>query len=68
MFRLRPVAGFAVHMRVFAVLFHIKHVCVAGFARLVPRKMNRAGSNVTDSVATVVAVLSKAFGDDVSAN
>jgi len=53
------MAGFASHHYMFALLFQIHHVGVAGLASLVTGKGNRPGSYLGDGVTAVVSVLPK---------
>ena len=57
------VAGFAVHMRVLAGLLLVRHIRVAGLARLVPGKLRRVSRNFADCRPAIVPVLPKALGD-----
>src|ERR1035437_2311946 len=63
----RPVAGFAVHMRMLAVLLLVRHIRVAGFARVVPRKLRRVSGNLAHRGSAIVPILSKGLGDYVVA-
>ncbi len=62
----RSVACLAVHMRVFPVLLYVQHIRVAGFTCLMAGKVNRASGNFADRIAAIVAVLPKAFRDDIT--
>jgi len=55
----RPVAGFAIHVRVLAVFLLIEHVGVAGLAGLVPGEIDRPGRYFGQCIAAIVAVLSE---------
>src|ERR1035438_4769518 len=68
MFRQRPVAGFAVHVRFLAFFLRVKYVDVAGFASLMAGKMNCTRGDLAGRSSAIVAVLPKAFGDNVAAN
>jgi hypothetical protein len=60
---LRPVARFAVHMRVLAGAFLVEDVRMAGFAGLMAGKFNWPGRDFGYGTSAVMAVLSKAFRD-----
>ena len=55
----RPVAGFAIHVRVLPVFFLIQHVGVANLAGLVPGEIDRTGRDFGQCIAAIVAVLSE---------
>ena len=59
----RPVARFAIHMRMLAIFFLIEDICMAGFTALVASEFDGANSNFGYGVATIVPVLSEAFRD-----
>lgn len=59
----RPVARFAIHMRMLAIFLLVQHVCMAGFAGLMPGEFNGADSNFGNRVPAIVPVLSEAFRD-----
>ena len=61
MFGQRPVAGLAVHMCVLAVALHIQDIGMARLAGLMTGELHRSRSNFTDSGATVVPILAKAW-------
>jgi len=67
MFGLRPVAGFAIHVRMFAVLLYVQNVHVTGLASLVPGVFGRMRGNLADGSPAIVPILSKALGDNVVA-
>ena len=64
----RSVAGFTVDVCVLAISFLFENVGMAGFARLVPSKIERAGCYFRKSITPIVPVLSEAFGDQKSSN
>ena len=68
MFRQRSVAGFAVHVRMFALALHIQHIGVAGFASLVAGKLHGVGGDLANGGAAIVPVLSKTLRNDVTSN
>ena len=59
MIRQRPVARFAVHVRVLALRLLIRHIRVAALAGLVPGKLHRLGRNFTNRRAPIVPILPK---------
>jgi hypothetical protein len=59
------MASFAIHMRVFAVLFCVQNVGVAAFASLMTGKLHRAGCHLTDGCTAIMPVLSKTLWDNV---
>jgi len=64
---LSTVAGFAGHVRVTAKFFLVDDVGMTAFADLVTSEGWRPSSYLGDGVASVVAVLAKALGDDCGA-
>jgi hypothetical protein len=63
-FRERSMASLAVHAAVSTPVFHFQNVGMARFARLVPGKRQRQRGDFRDCIATVVAILTKAFWDE----
>lgn len=61
----RPMAGLAVHARMFARFLYIQHFGVALLTGLVAGKNYRLGTEFGQRVSPVVAILSKALGDEV---
>ena len=59
MFRLRPVAGFAVHSRVHALGFGLLNIRVTTLAGIVPRKRDGVRGDLGEGGAAVRAVASK---------
>jgi hypothetical protein len=57
------MAGFAIHMRVFAIPFLVKDVSMAGFAALMAGEIERLGGNFKYCLAPIVPILSEAFWD-----
>ena len=68
MLRLRPMTGFAVHVRVLAVFLRVQHVYVARFAGFVPGEMNRARGDLADRCSAIVPILPKGTRNDAPAN
>lgn len=68
MLTLSPVAGLAGDVRVPAKLFLVDDFGMAAFADLVSGKGGGPGSDLNDCVASIVAVLAKALGDDCGAH
>ena len=64
---LRFMAGLTGNVGMTAQLFLVYNVCVAALADVMPGKSRRAGGNLGDGGATVVAILAKALGNDGSA-
>ena len=64
----RPVARFAVHVRMLAFALYIEDIAVTGFTRLVPGKLYRPCCNLADGSAAVVPVLPKASRNHVMSN
>jgi len=64
MLRQGSVAGFAVYMRMLAVLLHVQNVRVAGLAGLVTRELYRVSGNITNGRAAIVTILPKGLGDN----
>ena len=64
----RPVAGFAVHMDVSAVLLLRDHVTVAILTRLVASVIYRATGNLRDRIRAIMAVLSEASRNKKTTN
>ena len=60
----RSVAGFAVDVRVLAVLLRVQNVRVAGFARIVAREVDGTGGHLRDRVPAVVPIFPKALRDN----
>ena len=63
----RPVAGFAVHVRVRALCMGVGNIRVAGLAALVPRKLCRMRGNVAQGCPAIMPILSKTLRDYVAA-
>ncbi len=61
----RAVAGFAIHARVLAGFLYFQNVAVAVFTTLVAGIGDRLGGELGQRVSAIVAVLSKALGDEV---
>jgi len=64
MLGLRAVAGLACHHHMFALLFLLDNVGMAGFADCVAGKSSRPGCGLRDGSAAVVTVLAKAARND----
>jgi len=64
MFGLGPVAGFARDDHMPALLLQIDYVGVAGLANIMAGESHRAGCDLSNSIAAIVPVLSKAARDD----
>ena len=56
---LRPVAGFAIHMRVLAIFLLIEHVCMAAFAGVMAGIINGPRGNFRERVPAVVPVFAE---------
>jgi hypothetical protein len=61
----RTVAGFAVHARVFPSLLHLQHVAMAIFTGVVTGIRDRLRRKFSQRISPIVAVLSKALGNEV---
>jgi len=61
MFGQRPVAGFAIHMRMFAMAFGVGDVGVAGLAGLMASIVDGFGRKFTECGATIVAIFAESF-------
>jgi hypothetical protein len=68
MFGLRSVAGFAVHMRMFAGLLYVGDVRVASLARVVASELDGMRGDFADGGSTIVPILPKALGDNEMAH
>ena len=64
MIRQRPVARFAIHMRMLARLLFICFVCVARLTGLMAGKLHRLGRNLIHCRRTIMPILSKCLGND----
>ena len=64
MLRQGSVAGFAVYVRMLAVLLYVQYVRVAGLAGLVPRELYRVSGNITNGRAAIVPILTKGLRDN----
>ena len=58
----RAVAGLAVHVRMLAGIFLLRHIRMAGLARLVAGELHRPRRNLADGRPAIVPILAKALG------
>ena len=59
-----PMARFAIHVRVLAILLYIQNVGVAALASLVSRKLRRMRRNIPNGCPAIMPVLAKCFGNN----
>src|ERR1035438_3601257 len=62
------MAGFALHIWLLPGFLFVRHVRVAGLARLVAGKLRRVLCNLADGRSAIVPILAEAFGDHVVAH
>lgn len=68
MLRQGTVTGFTIHVGVLAYFFHFQNVCVTGLAGFMAGKVDGTGGDLADRVSAVMAILSKALGNDKVSN
>jgi len=61
--RQRPVARFAIHVRMFALAFGVTDISMATFAELMARIIDRARGDLAECSPSVMSILAKCFGD-----
>jgi hypothetical protein len=62
------MAGFAIHMRMFALALRVGYVAVARLAGLVSCKLHRPSRHFRDGVAAVVSILAEALWNYIAPN